>query len=54
MKFIFNLIFWCIVVVALLPILAYAPVKTLTYIAIFYVVCIVIGITIVVYRVKHR
>ena len=51
MNFLFNLVFWPLVVIVLLPILAYSPVKTLIYIGVFCGLCIVIGL--MVFILKH-
>ena len=54
MKFLFNLILGMIVVTVLLPIIAYAPVKTFIVIGIWLIICIVLGVLLWMYRNKKR
>lgn len=52
MKFIFDLIFWMIVSIILILFIGYSPVKTLTFVGIYLAVCIVIGVTIGILKLK--
>lgn len=54
MKFLFDLVFYMIVAIVLILFICYAPVKTLTYVGIWLLICTVIGVTIGIYKVKHR
>ena len=54
MKFVFNLVFYMIVAIVLILFIGYAPVKALTYIGIWLLICGVIGLTIGIYKIKHR
>ena len=43
MKFLFNLIFWVIVIIMSILIITFAPIETLIYIGVI-ILCIVIGV----------
>ena len=54
MKFLFNLFFYSLLIVFLLPIINHSPVKTLTFIGVFLAICVILGILLGMYRNKQR
>ena len=52
MKFIFDLLFWMVTGIILILFLAYNPLKTFTFVGIFLAICVVIGVTIGIWKIK--
>lgn len=52
MKFVFNLVFWMIVVIVCIPILAYVPIPFIIFAICFLAVCV--GLAVFAYMVEKR
>ena len=52
MKFLFDLVFYSIVFIIIVLLLFYKPVETLIFLAVFFAVCITIGLLL--FKYKHR
>ena len=50
MKFLFNLFFYTLLIVVLIPFINHSPVRTLTYVGIFLIICVILGVLLWLYR----